>query len=368
MRRILSGKKMMFAGLYLSALVGGGFATGREVFVYFVRFGAAGLSGCLAACVLLGFFGERILRVSFAASADCTGTFLRSVTAGRAVSFWNAVVPFFSFCGYVTVLAGFRNLTEQILPCPDTPFGNANALAVTLIAVLFSLLPVFGGFRRFAAACGVLTPILILGIAGFALLVSCRGGACPAETQAISPSSVPAYTFLYIGYNFLFLVGVLGRAGSLADEIDDIRHGARLGALFFTLGCAGVFIALYKNGAGLAECAMPLQELVRRTGGKTVGLIYTGLLAAVLLLCAAAGLTSCLGAFYNGSLMRRIRRHRFFKARPICEKQVGCALALCAFPLSFAGFNTIVTVVYPIFGFLGIFLLGILAQSRPKIV
>ncbi len=325
-------------GLFLSGLVGAGFATGREIFVYFAAFGWPGAIGLCLACSLLGWAGARIIRIAIGTRATRISRVTAFLAPKRMAAFLSAGVMLFAYCGYVTMLAGFRDVVAP-----------SNRLLSQVLAVgIFTagtLLILYRGFSRFATLCRVVTPILLtlLAVVTVWILVTMPAQVQPFVEQP-TVSTFILHIFAYTGYNVLFLMGVLGRSGDLRTGKMAVRWGSGFSAGLFFISGLGIFAALLRLGPDAAQSAMPLLA-VARSWGAVPGGIFSILLGLAMTVCGA----SCLSAV-AGSLRRRW----------------GAVLAVAAIPLSYIGFGEIIGQIYPVFGLVGIFLLAILAQTRKK--
>ena len=318
----------VISGLFLSALVGAGFATGREIFVYFARFGWWGMMGFVLACLLLCITAVYVLQ-------------------GRPVApFFDYVIRLFTFCGYITMVAGFRDVLTLLFPDVALYYPFSFGVAACGIISAFTLLVLYRGFGFFAGLCQVITPILILCI--LAISVYTLGKQGFSDISVDSQSDGVAFLLpavLYTGYNILFLAGVLKRADSVRGTTV-ARTGGILGALLFLAGGIGIFVVLIQNQDAIAMSAMPLCTLALSWKG-IFRYGFQGIVAMAMLLCGASALGSAAGdgsnRLWNGKMM-----------------------ILSAVPLSYIGFNKCLSLVYPVFGVMGIFLLLTLAQTHRK--
>lgn len=342
-----TGTVWTISGLFLSGLVGAGFATGREIFIYFGGFGVKGVLGLVSACILLFWAAVRILVIVTGRKMTHVGE-LPGFVAGRKMAlFFTGTIILFSFCGYITMVAGFRDVMAQLVPDVVQHYPGMFSFCTCGIITAFSLFMFYSGFGTFASLCRILTPLLIGCITVTAVVAAflTEPQSAPLQGQEISVAAVILCTLLYTGYNLLFLVAVLGRAGTLCATRKVICRGSLLGTGLFLIGGIGIFAALMGMGE-LAQKAMPLQA-VMKTLGTVPGIVFSFILGLTMLLCAA----SVLGATVEAAEGKRF---------------TGAVLALMAIPLSYAGFDVILSVIYPVFGLVGIFLFAVLAQTRGK--
>lgn len=316
------------SGLFLSALVGAGFATGREIFIYFAQFGFLGFVGFFLACAILVFASVRVL-------------------CGHEISpFFRAVIRLFTFCGYVTMVAGFRNILSLLFPDVAKHYPVLFGVAACGIISAFALLVLYRGFKFFAALCQIIPPLLIVCLLTISIFSIAQYGfpALPVDALWRNPAFL-IRTVLYIGYNVLFLTGVLGRGQTVSGRKGNV-WGSILAGFLFLAGGMGTYVVLLQNIDRLSLSTMPLCTLAQ-SWHWVLQYGFLGIVATAMLLCGASTLGSASG----------VGVRRYF---------TGKMLILFAVPLSYIGFDKILTVIYPIFGAMGIFLLITLAQNHKK--
>ena len=340
----------IIAGLFLSALVGAGFGSGREVFVYFASLGPVGAFGWVSSCLLLGLASARVLALV------CLGKFTRVdqvagfVAKGKMKKLFTLTTLMFAFIGYVAMLSGIREVLEPVFPAVCRRFPLLFGILTGGIVAAFSMLMLTGNFSAFARVCAIVTPVIIF----FVALVSIFAAFITPNAHTTHHFTIPKMATLilksglYTGYNVLFLLGVLGRAGDLSADEDAIRRGSLLGAGMFLACGLCIFVGLGILPPELAAQNLPLPAAIY-AWSAALGRIFSCILSFAMLLCAACNL----GAV--GSLFGK-------------KTLYGSVFAILGIPLSYIGFDSVISVVYPLFGFVGILFLLTLAQTRRKIV
>ena len=308
----------------VSAMVGAGFASGREILCFFSRYGR--LSWALAA-LAAGFMGTLIARLmqDQPVAPDAK-------TAGIGKLF---LLPLYMAAG------GAMTAAAGELAALTLPLHHARGLGglLTLCAgVLIARKPV--------AALGVmgkiLVPLLLLAFF-FCLRI-------PVETAAdLSPVPNPfaalAQLAGYCGLNVTLSAGVIREAGRSCAPGDKKRLSLYTGILIGLLLCAGN-AALLPHAASLRSAALPVVALLRAYGKAGYSL------SAVLLYLAVLSTLAAILRTMGGLLPRRIKKPGLW------------AGLLCAFS-SFIGFESIVGLAYPVLGWLGILLIFGLMNRIP---
>ena len=268
----------------VTVCVGAGFATGREIYLFFARYGAAGIAGCAAAALLAGGIFLCAMRAAKQWNAAEITTLCKRAAGGRAGRF----AAF--FYGALLCAAGGAMLAAT---------GEAFALMLP-VRCAYSL-----GMALTAAACFLLRgrglePLAWVG----ALLAPCCAAlfamilrapvaegtrpwlaaepSLPRAMLAAEPSLPRAMlaAACYASFNAAFCTGALCEIGMRRNEEEHglISAQAALGiGALLALGCT----ALYRHGESVRYAPLPVVALSRAFGATGYWLCAAALLAAV---------------------------------------------------------------------------------------
>lgn len=331
------------AAIYVGAVVGAGFASGREIFVFFVRPGGGPLAAA-AAGLCLGLAAAIFLPAAARAGCADYGEMCRYL-AGRCAKACEALLSLFLFAGLAVMLAAGATLIT-LHSSLDYSAGVVAMAALTLAIVGF-------GPQGLAAVSRWLVPYLAI-----AVLVVAAAAVVRAPGTAPGPDAVRAGInaagvwpiLLYVGYNYVTGMAVLV---SLPPAHPRRRSaGALIGgaALGLMLGLAAS--ALAGRARELSEAPLPLLTLAREAGPLFAAAYIPAIVAAVL--------TTAVADAY--ALAQRLSRRRPWLG--------GAAVVALAMPLANQGFVTLVDRTYPLLGAIGLAFLALIfwriARSKPQ--
>lgn len=323
------------ACVYLSGVIGAGFVTGREVYVYFGKFGANGYIGIAVASVLFILTAVRLLAVI--EKYDCRS--MSDVTeamfgrrAGKFVCMANAL---FLYCMYIVISAGAGELI-----CSLTGTRRVTSmLAVSGVCIFF----LFIGFGGIAAVCSVAAPITAVIMLAAVILPG------KAESGTAGPVAASEGGFLwavmaavYVGYNVLVLISVMPRIKNDIKNQKTARLGGASGAIMVSCLLFAVNYGMNMTAGIGGDSDMPLAEAAAGRG-EVFGAIMYGAVLVTMILSASANISNC------GEL---IGRHINIK-----ERTAGTVLAAVGGLFSLAGFGPLMDIFYTFFGFLGVILI-----------
>lgn len=308
---------------------------------YFACFGYSGLIGLLFSCSIIAFCGAKALIAVREYDIKDPHTFNKTVGGKIGGRFLTVCCGLFSYSAYIIVLAGIKQI------CRGSIFP-------VIIAVAFSYFVLCRGFGMLVDICGVCAPVL----AGVIALVVLTGAFISGKHDNITavkytaPSVMMAVKgLLYAGYNVLTSVCVLGRCRELlSTKKTAVGGGIFGGAMLFVSGAAVLVGMVYcKVLPGVYE--MPVAEIF--TGANVfpgISLVLKITIFTAMFLSVISGLTgTCV-----------------FFTEYIEEKKLGVVLGLAAIPATYLSFGTLMDVLYPVFGFAGIFLIIVLALMGNK--
>lgn len=303
---------------------------------YFARFGYRGLIGLLIACFLIAFCGAKALLAVYRLNIQDPHTF--NVAAGGKMigGFLTVCCGAFGYSAYIIMLAGIRQL------CGGS-FIAVLAVSVAAYIVLYK------GFGTLVKICGIFAPVIACLIALTALIGSFRGDRGGAPVNTVYESGYAGILFralLYAGYNVLTSVCVLGRSAHLIKKNSHAVWGGIIGGAMLFISGSAVILALIHANIAPGAYEMPILAFFE---GRNA-LIFNAVLFSAMLLSVISGLTGTCVFFSN----------------ILPERKLGLILGILAIPAAYVSFGRLMDILYPVFGFAGIFLIIVLALMGRK--
>lgn len=326
------------AAIYTGAVIGAGFASGRELMLFFVRYGPVGPLAALVAGALLGLAGAALVRIAHANGIRDYAAACRHL-AGRLGSAIELVLSLFLFAGLAVMIAAGATIISLNTPL-SYRVAEAVMAAITLLVVTF-------GARGLAVVNNWVVPYMaaVMILASFRVLGQTpQPLPAPLRTPALLPWSV----LLYVAYNLMTGAAVLIALPKASSQ--QRARGAIIGGL--TLGIlAGVTsAALSVRAATVLDAPMPMLSLVRSLGSWGAAFYVPAIWAEIMT-------TAVADAF---ALAERLT-----PGRPGLG---GAAVVILALPLANQGFARLVDQGYPLLGVAGLAVLALVSWRilRPK--
>ena len=310
---------------YVGAVVGAGFASGREIMHFFVPYGVWGLWGAMLAGVLFGAAGAIILKSATLGNHKHYGSLLRELCGHRLGTVLDHVSTAFLFVGVVAVTAGAGALGRLVLHWPQcwSVLAFAGGLSGTLL----------GGRTLHVVVNIMVVPVMVF----ICLLAAVAGLSSGMHAFRASPPPTPwpLASLLYVAYNLLLAIAGLCAAADGKQTVDDAFRAGWVGGIVLGLLCMAATAAMLTN-RGLAELAeLPLAGTIPPGFLRSMGYPLV-LFAALWTTGSASGLA--LGA----------------RLSPRFPRRWAILMVVAAAPFAAIGLSPIITVAYPIMGYAGV--------------
>ena len=321
------------AGTYVGTVVGAGFASGQEILQFFVSFGRAGLWGIFVITLLFMLIGYIVMELGYKLKARNHLPIVRK-TGGRVLgTFSDIVITFFLFGSLTAMIAGSGAIFAQEFRLHPL-FGSLFMATVSIITVL-------SGFHGTINSISFVAPFLIISAIGVSLasiFLPCPDICFNEISRSVFLRNWLWSSILYVSYNSVTAISILGPLGCNADDIKVIRNGAILGGIGLGLGAAAIFISLYVNSGSISGLEVPMLFVAGRIS-PLMKIFYSVILLAEIYTTAVSDL--------YGFTARICTKEKF---RPVFI----FACTAFAFLMSMAGFSNLVRYLYPFIGYCGV--------------
>lgn len=331
------------AAVYVGTVVGAGFATGREIVEFFTKYGVFGLAGILLVGFIFMYIGTKMLILSKrinAASYQDLMIFLFGKKIGRFINIFMLII--------------LLGLTSIMLSGAGAIFKEQLGLSVRLgviITILLTIAVMFFGIKGLFSVNIIVVPMLIL----FSTILAVQSFSI--EALSVMPDKTSA-TFKWIlsavsyaAFNLTMAAAVLV---PLANEIQDekvLKRGGILGGVFLTAILISSHIAL-STLPNVMDYDIPMAEVMKTTF-YAIYFIYIAVIYGEVF-------TSVIGNLYG--LERQIASFLNIPSMIIV-----CSILCVAAFISKFGYSSLISTLYPIFGYvcLGVLLL-LMIKRVPK--
>lgn len=342
-------RSLAVAASFVGIVVGAGFASGMEALQYFVAYGTNGFFGVILASVTMLFAATAFMTFGSYFLAREHNEVFYNVTSKPAafIMDWSAVACMFSV-GFV-MFAGAGSNLQQSFGWPIW-VGAVAMLALMLIVGRFDV-------DKVSSVIGWATPLLVVfvligSIYSFTQVdVNWNEVGDYAQQEVARADGTPFWWLGALNHTGLnALCGVSMALVMAGDEFDtkSTRYGGILGGVIYAVMLALLVASLLIQVESVNGADMPLLAVIDNVD-PVLGFIMTWVIFLMVF-------NTCLGMFY--ALAKRLTsKHpeRFYPTYAIA--------CVVGFGLSFAGFQPLVNSLYPILGYLGLFVMAVMTVT-----
>jgi uncharacterized membrane protein YkvI len=326
---------------YIGTVVGAGFASGQETLRFFGSYGRPGLVGIGVSTILLCTYGILIMdlgRRLHAVSHKEVLLYACGDTLGRIM---DVVITLCLGATLVVMIAGGGAIFGEQLRVP--------LLIGTIVTAALAGWTILAGMRGIMFANSVVVPLLtiaVLGLSGSAIYNHGMGMIVARTVPWPLLAPVKSWfvaALLYAGYNLVLSISVLAPLGAAIQDRRAIVLGGLVGGLALGALSMGIKLAINAHMPDIGRVEVPMLFLAR-LHDRPVQWFYTLILWAEIYTTAIA----CAFGF----------AHRVASMTGQSYRRVVVAIMLLGLVGSSFGFSNLLSLLYPIFGFVTLIILA----------
>lgn len=324
------GFAVQIAAVYIGTVIGAGFATGKEITVFFTQFGLYGLLAICLSGFLFIFFGTKMMEKAIDLHADSYETLNRYLFGKKAAGFVNVMMMamLFGVCG--VMLSGAGAVFEEQLRV-----GRGTGILLTVLLAFFVMC---FGIKGLLGVNTFVVPLMLL----FNFLLLSQSVQSPGFIQALMarPESVDMPRALlralsYAALNLALAQAVLVPVAAEVKDKEVVRAGGILGGLFLTLILISSHLSLVTL-PDVAKVEIPMAHIVKAS--------FPGIYFIYVLLIFGEIFTSIIGDAYG--LERQMQKYMPMKSG-LLYGVIFSAILL----ISSLHYGPLLSVLYPLFGY-----------------
>lgn len=336
------------ACIYATSIIGAGFASGQEIMQFFSVYRSGGFYGIALAGALFAITGSIVLVKVCNERIRNFEEFLFPVFGWRIGWVIDIAVIIFMLCLFCIMTAGSGSVMSDTL---GIPFKFASLLTGVICTAL--IMTNIKGIVMFNT---IVTPFLIAGIilTGFAIIF--YGDAETFQAAGYFRRITDNWFFsslLYVSYNSVLAIVVMCSLLPYLKTRRTAVAGGIAGGVMLCFAALVIHAAINLFYPLVFEKELPILTILKSFESRAGGVYSIILWLAMMTSAVTAGF--CFA-------------ERISMKMKINSRIVTLVLCIAAVPLSTLGFSRLISAIYPVFGYLGLFMiLVILAQSAVKL-
>lgn len=343
----------LIAGTYLGTIIGSGFATGQEILQFFTAFGLSGVIGCFITFIIFFYVGAEILNRGRVLDLKEQIRVVEYYTPKAVSKFLQYFIPFFLFGVYVIMISGAGATLQE-------HFGLNPYLGRAIMSVVV-MLSVILGLNAMVNVIGNVAPVIVVVtiFVGFYSLFAHFANIGPMMElfPTLEPEMNPAAPnailsgFLYPSYNMCVVLGVLAGMGNIVDSKKECFWGGLMGSIALSLSLLAIHLAFVANLDEVYNLNIPSLYLAKQIS-PVLGSVFAVIILMGIFTTAAPLLWQTANSFFPD-------HHKSFKL-------VVIAIVLAGYIGGLVPFGTLIGIIYPFTGYIGIVLIGFIVWTNIK--
>lgn len=322
---------------YVGAVVGAGFSSGQEIWHFFARHQANGLLGVILVGISFTVLGPILFQLGKVLDIESYHRLFYNFLPAPLPLLFDLIYGFFLLGSVSVMLAGSGVVFSNLLGFPY--------FTGVLVAFVFVLVTLYLKVEGIFVVNGLLIPFLLLTTIITVVNYLSFTGVEQFKTLLIIKPVKPDWlidALLYVSYNLVIAVAAMTGLVYREEREDIIRGSSWGGGLLFLLNLI-IFMGLITAFHSSPQEEIPMFYLALK-GGKAICLSY-------------------ILALYFAMVSTAIANYYAFTRRLISlikiKYESGLLISgLFVLPLVLSGFSTLVEKLYPLFGYLGFYILG----------
>lgn len=332
MKKDLCKNTIKIACVYAGAILGAGFASGKEITQYFIYYGYKGFYGLILSGFLFGIIGWAVMDIAYRNKIKTYDEFNQMILGKKFGAIMEIVSVCFMFILFSTMLSAGGAIAEQT-------WGSSPEFAIIILTFVCTVTLIFD-MKGIIIVNSIVSPILLVGGIALGLYAFIDKVIAVSTNSFTLKENWIMSAFVYVSYNIITSISVLTSMSSIIIDKKIAKYGGIIGG--FTLGVMGICLALglIVNYDSVAKYQLPMLQIASQYS-HNIKLFY------ILMLILAIYTTAIINGYsaINWAVDKLEIDKKVFTV-------IFVVLGFIAAQLQFSEF---VGTIYPIFGFIGIF-------------
>ncbi len=319
----------------IGALIGAGFASGQEIYLFFFSYGKKGILGIIVSSILLGIIIYKTIVIIKEKQITTYKEFLKNIIPEKnrkekILEIINTIINTFILITFYIMIAGFGGYLAETIEIPQ--IIGSSILAIICIIIMSKETK---GIVKVSEA---IVPILILFIIiiGIYTLSSTNIINKINEMEIVKGSNWLVSGAIYASYNSILLIPVLISINKIITK-KEISKTAIIIILTTFILATSIFVSMLKIDVNIRNLEMPVSYVINTQLPKLK--IAYGIVILTSILTTAISLIA--------GLMQNVKKQNN-------KKIILYLICISSIPISQIGFSALIQLLYPIFGYIGI--------------
>lgn len=304
---------------------------GKEIHLFFGIYGINGIIGIIISQVLIGIIICKILNTANDYRIENYGELTKYINQNQKINeIIKIIVNIFLLLSFYVMIAGFSAYFSQELGIPN--------IIGTIVIIILSYIIFMGDIDGIIKVNTILIPILIVFI--ILLITKNMDAYTNVNQKVLEPNLLKSIwsAILYSSYNSITLIPIIISLKKYLNNKTQIKVASIIVVIILTIIALAIFGLILKVDIDINKIELPT-VYVAGMSGKIYKYLYGGIILVAIF-------TSAISAGYSILENYTSNTKRY--------KKIAALLCISAIFVSNIGFSTLINLLYPVFGMLGI--------------
>lgn len=323
----------------IGTLIGAGFASGQEIYVFFFSYGIEGFIGIIISSVVMGVLIYKTLGIinkyNINSYKDLLDILIKNKKENKYFNFKNIInliINIFILVTFFIMIAGFGAYFEQ-------QFGINSLVGSSILAIL-NFVIFLTSVKGVIKANELLVPMLIvfLVIIGFINIIDINIVKLGNYIIRTNQSNYILSAIIYASYNSILVIPVLITLKKYINTKKQILFISLISTIIVILLATIIFLILIRVDVDITKLEMPAVYVVSNIF-KFLEIIYGFII---------------LGSIFTTSISLGTSFLKNVSKNKKSYTQIAAIMCITSVLISKIGFSNLINLLYPIFGYLGL--------------
>lgn len=323
--------------IIIGTMIGAGFASGKEVYIFFAQYKLAGLVGAIISALMTAIIVYMTIKIAKHYQIKSNNQFVEQISQNKAVaSTVKKIINTFLLASFWIMCAGLCSFFKQEFSIP--------IIITAIISGTLIYLILMKNIEGIVKLNSVIVPIMIIAI----IVIGIKNSSCVDIVSQNKTAIIPIIkAILYTSYNSIILIPIIvSISGNIKNE-KSTKTISIISSTIILILLLLIYQMLISSKTDISKTEMPI--LTTLSSKVDITMYGISIITAII--------TSVISAGYGA--LENIKSKKAYKASVL-------AICMLEIPIAYIGFGNLVTVLYPVFGAIGILQIILIVKSYCK--
>lgn len=315
----------------IGTIIGAGFASGKEIYIFFGQYGKLGIIGAIVSATLTGVIIYSTIAITKRLQIKSNNEFLEKISNSSKVKIiLENVINAFLLVSFWIMCAGFCTFFKQEFKIPIIITASINA-----IITYFLLMKNMDGIIKLNL---IVVPIMVVIIIAISIknypIINLINN---LNTNTQNPGKSILSAILYTSYNSITLIPIIVLLTTNIKNKRENKIITLVSAVIFFVLIIAIYQMLTLSVVNISKVEIPVLTILNECHPIEKMIYSVAIITAIL--------TSAISSGYG--VAENIKDRRKYKT-------ITFAMCLAEIPIAYIGFGKLVEILYPLFGVIGI--------------